>query len=76
MRTTLNIDQDILWAAKELAAQRGVPVGRVVSDLARQALSPQVDRLEERNGVPILPPRADSRPVSLAAVNSLRDDEP
>lgn len=76
MRTTLNIDRDILWAAKELATQRGVPLGRVVSDLARQALGPSGDSVEERNGVPLLPPRADARPVSMAVVNSLRDDEP
>ena len=75
MRTTLNLDEDVLWAAKELAVQRGVPVGRVVSDLARKALARQVDQMEERNGVPLLPPRSDARPVSLAVVNALRDDE-
>ena len=76
MRTTLNIDQDVLWAVKELATQRGVTVGSVVSELARRALRPAAGRLEERNGVPLLAPRAGARPVSLAAVNSLRDDEP
>lgn len=76
MRTTLNIDDDVLWAAKELAALRGKPVGRIVSELARKALAPQVDRPAERNGVPLLPPRAGARPVSPAVVNSLRDDEP
>ena len=75
MRTTLNLDDDVLWAAKELAALRGVPVGRIVSDLARTALAPQAGRLDERNGVPLLPPRAGARPVSLAVVNALRDDE-
>lgn len=75
MRTTLNLDEDVLWAAKELAAQRSVPVGQVVSDLARKALAPPDDRLKKRNGVPLLPPRDGARPVSLAAVNALRDDE-
>ena len=76
MRTTLNLDEDVLWAAKELAAQRRVPVGRVVSELARKALAPRSHRVEERNGVPLLPSRDGARPVSLAAVNALRDDEP
>ena len=76
MRTTLNLDDDILWAARELAALRGVPVGRVVSDLARSALTPQADHIEMRNGVPLLTQGADARPVSLAVVNALRDDEP
>lgn len=76
MRTTLNLDDDILWAARELAALRGVTVGRVVSNLARSALTPQTDRIEMRNGVPLLTQDADARPVSLAVVNALRDDEP
>ncbi|GMV03565.1 MAG: CopG family transcriptional regulator [Burkholderiaceae bacterium] len=38
MRTTLDIDLDILSAARELARRRGVSIGRVLSDLARQAL--------------------------------------
>ena len=76
MRTTLNLDEDVLWAAKELAALRGVPMGQVVSELARKGLTPAANRTATRNGVPLLPPRDDARPVSLAAVNALRDDEP
>lgn len=39
MRTTLDIDPDVLATAKQLAARRNVSVGRVLSDLARQALT-------------------------------------
>ena len=74
MRTTLDIDDEVLRAAKELAAQRGVTAGKVLSDLARQALRPVSSEVEQRNGVPLLPPREDARPVTLAAVNELRDD--
>ena len=35
MRTTLDIDPDVLSAARELARRRGVAIGRVLSDLAR-----------------------------------------
>jgi hypothetical protein len=38
MRTTLDIDQDILAAAKEISARTRRTTGRVLSDLARQAL--------------------------------------
>jgi hypothetical protein len=38
MRTTLDIDDDVLIAAKELSAMRKTSVGQVISDLARQAL--------------------------------------
>ena len=44
MRTTLSIDDDVLYAAKSLARREGRPLGEVISDLARQALlSPAPD---------------------------------
>lgn len=39
MRTTIDSDDDILMAAKELARRQSVSAGRVLSDLARQALT-------------------------------------
>ena len=39
MRTTLDIDEDLLKAAKELARQRGTTAGKVVSELLRRALT-------------------------------------
>jgi hypothetical protein len=39
MRTTLDIEADVLSAAKELARQRDISVGKVVSDLLRQTLT-------------------------------------
>ena len=73
MRTTLNIDDDVLQAAKELAAVRGLTAGRVLSDLARTALAP--DRpVRMRNGVPLLPPRPSGAPrPTMKLVNDLRD---
>jgi hypothetical protein len=78
VRTTLDIDDDVLQAAKELAAGRGTSAGRVLSDLARKGLEPaRAARL--RNGVPLLPhrPRAEGRPAvrpTMARVNELRDE--
>ena len=74
MRTTLDIDDDLLQAAKELAAVKGQTAGRVVSDLLRQALrAPAVGRA--RNGVPLLPRRApDAAHPTMALVNRLRDE--
>ena len=40
MRTTLSIDDDVLQAARALAAARGVSVGAIVSELARKGLKP------------------------------------
>ena len=74
MRTTLDIDDEVLHAAKELAAQRGITAGQALSELARQALRAGRVEMEVRNGVPLLPPRADAKPVSLPVVNELRDE--
>ncbi|GAB1543221.1 hypothetical protein NUACC21_58950 [Scytonema sp. NUACC21] len=41
MRTTLDIEEDVLFAVKEIARHRGISIGKVFSDLARQALSRQ-----------------------------------
>ena len=76
MRTTLDIDEDVLLAAKDLAALRRSTAGRVLSELARQALSPSDAEPDlVRNGVPLLPERPGERPVSMELVNRLRDQE-
>lgn len=73
MRTTLNIDDDVLQTAKEMAASRGPTTGRVISDLARTAL--ESNRRERvRNGVPLLPRRPSGAPrPTMKLVNDLRD---
>jgi hypothetical protein len=74
MRTTLDLDEDILQAARELAALHRTSMGRVVSDLVRRALAAPVGSQAQRNGVPLLPPRPDERPVTMEDVNRLRDE--
>jgi hypothetical protein len=39
MRTTIDIDDDVLQAAKELARRQRTTAGRVISELARRGLS-------------------------------------
>ncbi len=39
MRTTLDLDDDILASAKEIARREHTTAGRVLSDLARHALT-------------------------------------
>jgi hypothetical protein len=74
MRTTLDIDDDVLLAAKELAAAEGTTAGKVVSDLVRRALTPRATA-RTRNGVPLMPtPKGAGRPITMEHVNRLRDD--
>jgi hypothetical protein len=77
MRTTLDIDDDVLQAAKEIAATEGRTAGKVLSDLARKGLMPARQKVKVRNGVPLLPPRAPGEPMlTMKFVNDLRDEEP
>jgi hypothetical protein len=74
MRTTLDIDEDVLQAAKELAQQQKTTAGRVLSELARKGLQPRAHSTQLRNGVPLLGPRQGEKPVTSEVVENLRDD--
>lgn len=75
MRTTLDIDEDVLEAAKELAAVHRKTAGKVLSELARKALRP-AGREVVRNGVPLLAPRRDAKLVTPEVVQRFLEDEP
>jgi hypothetical protein len=51
MRTTLDIDDDVLAAAKELAKTQKSTAGEVISDLVRKALT----QYAESHGAPEVP---------------------
>jgi hypothetical protein len=74
MRTTLEIEDDVLAEAKELARQRGVSLGQMLSELSRTALRSRAQPTV-RNGVPLFTPTNPSARPDLALVNSLRDEE-
>ena len=74
MRTTLDIDPDILGVAKELAQQRGTSAGKVLSDLAREALKPK-KAPKFRNGIPLLERVPGYPPTTMEWVNKIRDEE-
>ena len=73
MRTTVDLDEDVLFAAKELAAAGGKTMGEVLSALARKALAPK-HAMKIRNGVPLLP----HRPGRIVTVKMVEDalDQP
>ena len=73
MRTTLDIDDDVLAAVKAQAQATGRSAGQVISRLARQALAPPA-RGRTRNGVPVLPRRRGEKRVGLEEVSRLRDE--
>ncbi len=72
MRTTLELDDDLLAAARELAQKQGATLGQVISELARQSLSTRAP-WKVRNGVRLLVPKAAVARPGLRTVNELRD---
>lgn len=82
MRTTLDIDDDVLFAAKELAAKERKTAGKVLSEFFRRALhavetpDPQPDPGQGyvfKNGIPVLPSRGEV--VTTEHVRRLMDEE-
>jgi hypothetical protein len=74
MRTTLAIDDDILAAAKELAAIQSKTIGEVISSLARRALHPAAASATTRNGIPLLPVAPGATRVTSELVHQLREE--
>jgi hypothetical protein len=74
MRTTLVIDDDVLSAAKEMAAIEQKSVGEVISLLARRALLPAEAKAKTRNGVPLLKVRKGASRVTSEMVHRLREE--
>lgn len=52
MRTTLDIDDDLIDAARELAAAERRPLGSVISGLVRRGLTPA--RVEADGDLPVI----------------------
>ena len=73
MRTTLTLDDDVLASARALAAQLGVPIGTIISDLARRGLAP-AQPSTTRNGIRLFPVRPDAGPVTPDLVKTLAEE--
>lgn len=75
MRTTLEIDDEILLTVKQIARQRKMTAGSVISSLLRESLQPKSFEVRHRNGVPVLPRRANAPVVTTEVVNHLLNEE-
>ena len=79
MRTTLNLDEDVLLAVKERARREKRSAGEVLSELAREALTgrhrdDEVAEAESFYGFEPLPRRGAA--VSNELIDRLREDDP
>ena len=73
MRTTLELDDDLLTTAKQLARQQGASLGQVISALARKSLATKAP-MKLRNSAVLLVPKSRASKPDLRIVNKLRDD--
>ncbi|MGH2902798.1 MAG: antitoxin [Solirubrobacteraceae bacterium] len=73
MRTTLNIDEDVVVAARELAAGERRSVGSVISELARRGLTPA--RVEADDQLPVIRVPAGTSPITPEMVRRALDED-
>ena len=76
MRTTVTLDDDVYEAAQAYAQATGKRLGRVLSEMARQALSPPVLQAERKaSRFPAFDVPADARLIPASRVQKALDEE-
>ena len=75
MRTTVDLADGVLEAAKHLAYERHQSLGRVLSDLIRQGLAPAPSTSVDLSAIPALPRKLGSHPVTSQIVKDLLESE-
>jgi hypothetical protein len=72
MRTTLDIDDDVVTAARELAAGERRSLGSVISELARRGLTPA--RVEAEGDLPVIRVPSGRPPLTPEMVRRALDE--
>jgi hypothetical protein len=70
MRTTLNLDDDVLAIVRGYAASHSLTLGKAVSDLVRMALRPPM-RTRTVNGIQVVDLPPDSPRITSRRVRDL-----
>ena len=73
MRTTIDLDEELLRTAKAIADAQKQTLSRVITDLAWRGLRPDAANLSTRNGFPVLSRRPGAQPVTSEHVAELLD---
>jgi hypothetical protein len=73
MRTTLQIDDDVLDSAKVIAAAEHRTIGAVISELARRSLRPAGIRIED--GLAVFDVGPDAPAITSTDVARAMDDD-
>ena len=75
MRTTIDIAEDVLAAARQLSRDERKTMGEVLTELSRAGLEKRRQGFAIRNGMPVIPSRSNVV-ITLELVNALRDQDP
>lgn len=73
MRTTLDLDDDVVAAARDLAADGRRSLGSVISELARRGLTPA--RIEADGDLPVIRVPAGTPPITPQMVRRALDED-
>lgn len=73
MRTTLNLDDELVAAARELAASERRSLGSVISELAQRGLTPA--RVESERDLPVIRVPAGTRAITPQMVRRALDED-
>jgi hypothetical protein len=73
VRTTLNIDDDLVIAAKSLAQERKVPMGEIISGWIRNGLNSN-KAFASKSGLPVFAVGPSAQPITLEHVKRHEDD--
>jgi hypothetical protein len=73
MRTTLELDDDVIAAARELAGDQKRSLGSVVSELARRGLTPA--QVETDGDLPVIRVPGGSPPITPEMVRRALDED-
>jgi hypothetical protein len=71
VRTTVDLDNDVLSVAKHLARERQESLGKVLSGLVRQALQPVSSTNVRPFTIPVLPRKPGAQAVTAQIVKDL-----
>jgi hypothetical protein len=73
MRTTVNLDDDVLRAIRSLARERSASLGDVISGLVREALRPS-EIIEYERDFPVFQVREGAPPITPEMVESALEE--
>ena len=64
VRTTINLDDDVLETTRAIARAERRALGAVVSDLVRRGLVPPQPRIDDEDGFPVFRVRQTAQPIT------------